>query len=100
MRQKHEGSLIITKAAGMQTVLVLLSLSASAFAGEFAVLTTGFRLHAERHESDGATVRLYQKDGGYSQLEASLVAGYESEMDPASPPAPVVEPKPAATPPA
>ena len=52
----------------MKTLLVFLSLSASAGAGEFAVLTTGFRLYADRHEADGATVRLYQKDGGFAQL--------------------------------
>ena len=48
----------------MKTLFLTLSLAASALAGEYAVLTTGYRLHADRHESDGASVRLYQKDGG------------------------------------
>jgi soluble lytic murein transglycosylase-like protein len=77
----------------MKTLLVFLSLSASAFAGEFAILTTGFRLHADHHESDGAAVRLYQKDGGFAQFDASLIAGFEAEMEVPSP-APAVEQKP------
>jgi len=68
----------------MKTLVVLLTLSGSAFAGEYAVLTTGFRLHAERHEADGATVRLYQPEGGYSQLDAALISGFEQDL--ATPP--------------
>jgi soluble lytic murein transglycosylase-like protein len=79
----------------MKTLFLFLTLAASSFGGEFAVLTTGFRLHADRHESDGASVRLYQKDGGFSQLDASLIAGFEQEL--AAPvAAPVAEQKPAA----
>jgi soluble lytic murein transglycosylase-like protein len=84
----------------MKTLLIALTLSGSALAGEFAVLTTGYKLHAERHETDGATVRLYQKDGGFTQIPASLIAGFEAEIVqpvPAVPEAPpVLEAKPAA----
>jgi soluble lytic murein transglycosylase-like protein len=82
----------------MKTILLFLSLSASSFAGEFAVLTTGFRLHAERHETDGSSVRLYQKDGGFSQLDGSLIASFEKELDaqPAPAAAPVQKPATAA----
>src|SRR4030088_2757832 len=80
----------------MKTILLFLSLSASSFAGEFAVLTTGFRLHAERHETDGSCVRLYQKDGGFSQLDRSLIAGFEKELEAQPSPAAAPLQKPAA----
>ena len=82
----------------MKAWILLLTLAASAgWAGEFAVLATGFRLHADHHEIDGATVRLYQKDGGFSQMDASLVTAFEQEVElPAEvapvPVAPVVAP--------
>ena len=82
----------------MKAWILLLTLAASAgWAGEFAVLATGFRLHADHHEIDGATVRLYQKDGGFSQMDASLVTAFEQEVElPAAvapvPVAPVVAP--------
>ncbi len=82
----------------MKALILLVTLAASAgWAGEFAVLATGFRLHADHHEIDGATVRLYQKDGGFSQMDASLVTAFEQEVElPAAvapvPVAPVVAP--------
>jgi len=68
------------------------------FAGEFAVLSTGFRIHADRHETDGSVVRLYA-NGGMTQLPASSVAKFEAEEtipEPtaASVPAPVTSPTP------
>ena len=75
----------------MKVLLLTLTLALSCFAGEFAVLSTGFRLHADHHELAGSTVRLYQKDGGYSELGASMVTGFEPEVElPA--PAPVTAP--------
>ena len=82
----------------MKALFLTLSLAASAFGGEYAVLTTGFRLHADRHECDGDSVRLYQKDGGLTELSAALVAGYEPEPDapqPAAPPTAASKPAPA-----
>src|SRR5260370_15983705 len=79
----------------MKALLLLLTMPAGGFAGEFAVLSTGFRLHADRHEMDGSCVRLYQKDGGYSQLDVSLVTGFEQEVElpaPAAAPAPQAKP--------
>jgi soluble lytic murein transglycosylase-like protein len=79
----------------------MMALAAQSFAGEFAVLATGYRLHADRHEFEGATVKLYQKDGGFTQLDAGLVTGFETEVEvalaapvpsPAAPPV-VVAPK-------
>jgi len=65
----------------MKVLLVTLTLALSCFAGEFAVLSTGFRLHADHHEFAGASVRLYQKDGGYSELVASMVTAFEPEVE-------------------
>jgi soluble lytic murein transglycosylase-like protein len=77
----------------MKVLLLTLTLGLSCFAGEFAVLSTGFRLHADRHEINGANVRLYQKDGGYSELGASMVMAFETEVEL---PAPVLSPAPLA----
>ena len=77
----------------MKVLLLTLILALSCFAGEFAVLSTGFRLHADHHEFAGSNVRLYQKDGGYSELIASMVTGFEPEAElPALAPAPASAP--------
>jgi len=57
---------------------LLIAIAAPALAGEYAVLTSGARLHADRHELDGGKVRLYNGDG-YTELAQSLIAGYESD---------------------
>jgi soluble lytic murein transglycosylase-like protein len=77
-------------------------LAAGLQAGERVVLTTGFEMHADRHEIDGDTVRLYD-GGGVSELPASLVAEYRAEeytAPAAAVPAPsaVSSERPAATP--
>ncbi len=59
-----------------------------AFAGEYAVLSTGFRIHADRHETDGATVKLFTKDG-LIELPSVTVASFEQEE---AMPAPVAAP--------
>ena len=46
--------------------------------GEFAVLCSGSRLHADRHEADGSKIRLYS-GGGYIELEAAQVQRFETE---------------------
>src|SRR5882724_3869118 len=79
----------------MKTLILMLALAAQSVGGEFAMLATGFRLHADRHEFDGATVKLYQKDGGFTQLDAGLVTGFETEVEvavAAPAPAPVAPP--------
>lgn len=62
----------------MKPFFILLTLTLSATAGEYAVLTSGARLHADRHELDGATVRLYN-GSGTTELPAALVARFERE---------------------
>src|SRR5579859_1661551 len=81
----------------MKVLLLTLTLALSCFAGEFAVLSTGFRLHVDHHEIAGSNVRLYQEDGGYSELSASMVTGFEQEVE-LPPPAPVAVPAPAVKP--
>ena len=69
----------------MKSLGVALILAATAFGGEFAMLSTGYRLHADHHELTGSTMRLYQKDGGFAEFDASLVTGFEPEVEPAQP---------------
>jgi hypothetical protein len=64
-----------------------------AVAGEYAVLSSGFRIHADRHETGSETVRLYQKDGGITEVPAGQVMAFESE-DYVPPPPPVPSPEP------
>jgi soluble lytic murein transglycosylase-like protein len=79
-------------------VLALL-IPASAAAGEYAILSSGFRLHVERHEQTGDSVTLYA-EGGKMELPASEISAFEHEeavpQRAASPEA--VEPPPAAPP--
>jgi soluble lytic murein transglycosylase-like protein len=68
-------------------------------AAEYAVLTTGARLRAERHESvDGDKVRLIAAGGGYTEIAASLVSHFEVEEATAVPAAPTPIPVAPATP--
>jgi soluble lytic murein transglycosylase-like protein len=53
-------------------------LALPAWAGEYAVLANGFRIHAERHETAGASVRLYNK-GGVTEVPAASIASFEAE---------------------
>ena len=61
-------------------------------AGEFAVLSTGSRLRADRHEADGGKVRLYS-GAGYIELDASQISSFETFADPAPPPPPRHSPR-------
>ena len=42
------------------------------------MLANGFRIHAERHETAGASVRLYTKDG-VTEMPADSVSSFEAE---------------------
>ena len=53
-------------------------LCAAAFAGENAVLNTGFRLPVERHETAGGVVKLYTRDG-VIEVPASSVVEFEKD---------------------
>ncbi len=53
-------------------------LTVPAFAGEYAILSSGLRLHIDRHETEGGTVRLFTKEG-FSEIPVSSVAAFEQE---------------------
>ncbi len=57
-------------------------------AGEYAVLGNGFRMHADRHETDGSVVKLYE-DGGVTQIPAGSVDHFEAEEEVLNPAAAV-----------
>lgn len=63
--------------------IFLLVIVPAAFGGEYALLTSGSRLHADRHETIGNTVRLYSS-GGYIEVKSAQVLGYEAD-EPALP---------------
>ena len=58
--------------------LALFLLTGSAYAGEYAVLANGFRLHADHHEIVSERVRLFE-NGGVSELASSDVVAWEPE---------------------
>jgi soluble lytic murein transglycosylase-like protein len=68
-------------------VLCLLVVTIAASAGEYVVLSNGFRVHADSHNSDGAVVRL-QTSQGVIEIPAAKVAAFEQEEYAPPPPAP------------
>lgn len=78
----------------MRFAALLLSLAACASAGEYALLASGGRLHIDRHEAAGDTVRLYTGDS-VAELNVSKVVGFEAD-DYVPPPPPAVAPPAAA----
>jgi soluble lytic murein transglycosylase-like protein len=72
--------------------ILLFGCAMPAVAGEYAVLASGARLYAERHEANGGKVTLFYKAGS-TEMDASQVVRFEQEdylppsQDPASAPA-------------
>ena len=62
--------------------LLLFTTASVCLAGEYAVLSTGSRLRVDRHEADGAKVRLYS-GAGYIELDTTQVSSFETFADPA-----------------
>jgi soluble lytic murein transglycosylase-like protein len=62
----------------MRFLALLLFAFGAASAGEYALLANGARMHVDRHELDGAKVRLYNSTG-YIEMPASTVSGFEVE---------------------
>ena len=60
-------------------LVIFLSISAAAVAGEFATLAGGQQLHVDRHERNGSKVTLYYPGGGSTVLDATLITGFEAE---------------------
>ena len=65
------------------------------FAGEYALLASGARMHIDRHEIDGMKVRLFN-GGGSIEMDAGQVLGFEA--DEAAPPVAPAAPTPAFSP--
>jgi soluble lytic murein transglycosylase-like protein len=90
--------------SGIPPMKLLLSLAVFTItvnAGEYVVLSNGFRIHADTHVVDGEVMRL-QTSQGAIEIPANTVAGFEAE-DYTPPPPPVAvpiapEPQPALTP--
>jgi soluble lytic murein transglycosylase-like protein len=73
-------------------IAILLAVSLPVLAGEDAVLSNGLRIHADRHEAAGDTVKLYSGDG-VTELPASMIASFEKdEYVPPPPAAPAPKP--------
>jgi soluble lytic murein transglycosylase-like protein len=69
--------MILEPKAG-RILAALVMLAPACFAGEYAVLSNGFRIHADRHETEGAIVRLYA-NGGVTEMPAQQIAGFETD---------------------
>ena len=79
----------------MRFVAIFVSLTSVAFAGEYAVLASGARMHVDRHETtheaSGDKVRLYMGDS-FAEMGAAQVQRFEADdYTPPPPPVPVVE---------
>jgi len=59
-------------------VLALILAALPAFGGELAVLSSGMKLRADRHEQEGTQIRLFH-NGGVIEVPATLVTGFEQE---------------------
>lgn len=77
--------------------LVLCLCALPAMAGEYAVLSNGFRIHADRHEKLGDTIRL-ESENGVTEFPAAWVVRFEQEEYVPPAPVPAAPPQPAAKP--
>src|ERR1700687_5791531 len=71
----------------MKLFLSLLLATLTASAGEYVVLTNGFRIHADSHVAEGSTVRLTTTQG-VIELQANTVSAFETEEYTPPPPPP------------
>jgi soluble lytic murein transglycosylase-like protein len=81
----------------MWTAILPIALTVPAWAGEYVVLGSGLRLHADRHEADGGVVRVFSA-GGVVEMPETAVTAYEQEEISAAvpaPPAPIAPESPA-----
>jgi len=87
---------MILKLKAVRRFLALAALTLPCFAGEFVELSSGFQIHADRHETEGSVVRLYD-NGGVTELPASSIVRFESEEARPKPPVPAPPPAPLPT---
>jgi soluble lytic murein transglycosylase-like protein len=62
----------------MKLLLCFVTVALAAQAGEFVVLSNGFRIHADSHSSEGSVIRL-QTNQGVIEIPANTVAAFEQE---------------------
>jgi soluble lytic murein transglycosylase-like protein len=62
----------------MRSLVILLFLSGSCLASEYAVLSSGSRLRVDRHETAGKSVKLFNGDG-YIEMDAAQIRGFEPD---------------------
>src|SRR5580658_9211539 len=72
----------------MKLFLCFVTVALAAQAGEFVVLSNGFRIHADSHSADGPVIRL-QTNQGVIEIQANTGAAFEPE-EYTAPVAPVV----------
>jgi soluble lytic murein transglycosylase-like protein len=78
----------------MKLLLCFVAVALAARAGEFVVLSNGFRIHADSHTADGPVIRL-ETSQGVIEIQANSVASFEQEDYVAPPPsAPTPSPAP------
>ena len=71
----------------MRFLGLFLLMTSAALAGEYAVLSSGGRLHIDRHQADGAKLRLFHGTG-FVEMDANLVRGFEDDGLPLEVPVP------------
>jgi len=81
----------------MKLLLCLLILALSATAGEYVVLSNGFRIHADSHTADGSITRIKTSQGEI-EIPSNSIANVEIEEYTPPAPAPPEPVKPAASP--
>ena len=88
-REKNPwGVLCVLCPSAVKILAAALLIAFPALAGESVLLATGFVLRADRHEVEGAKIRLYA-NGRITEFPAALVVGIEADPQPlALPPAP------------
>lgn len=77
-------------------IVALIVFALSSHAGEFVVLSNGFRIHAERREVEGMTTRLYTGSGTI-EVPSTSVASIEREEERHAAPQAAVPPAPPAS---
>jgi soluble lytic murein transglycosylase-like protein len=94
MHAQGPGYVFLNRLSFAHRVPVLTKLSCAilialpAAAGEYAVLSSGLRIHVERHELVANMVRLYSTNDSFTELRADLVTKFEEDdyVPPPDPP--------------
>lgn len=74
--------------------LALAAMTTPVHAGEYVVFATGFQIHADRHEIDGGTARIFSGTG-VTEMPVSAIVRFEQEEAVPVPPSPPARTTPA-----